>query len=219
MSETTPLTKETKADAVPSTEGGTPKPPDYAKTSIVVTVILAIGTGIAYAATAFDGSKELRDAKIAGLKEQDLQWVFLALVVLGRSIQLLNFVPTSYKSGLKGNIRSNPFFYETHDGKKTPVYYQEEGSKGMYNRANRSIQHMVENFGAFLASIGPVGYVFPRQVLGVVVVFSLGRILHQKGYSGGYGRHALGFVLATLSMVTMEGLSLLAFLKAEQIIA
>merc|ERR1711971_1217169 len=118
----------------------------------------------------------------------------------------------SYKKGLKGNIRSNPFFFETvsGDGNKAQlVLFKEEGFHGMYNRSNRSVQHMVETSGAFLAAIGPVGWIFPRQTFGLVVVFCAGRILHQKGYAKGYGGHGPGFGLSMLSLLTLEGLALL----------
>jgi len=213
--EKTPLNASSTSEDASSSAAG----PNYLKLSAIVTLMLAIGTGLAFATLYIDGNKLTYESKILGLKAQDLQWLYLALVVLGRMISIVNFIPTVYKSHLKGNIRSNPFFFQTDDTKKTMVLFQEDGTNGMYNRSNRSVQHMVENFGAFLASIGPVGYIFPKQTFGVVTVFSLGRILHQKGYTKGYGSHALGFVLATLSILIMEGLALITFLKAEEIIA
>merc|ERR1711862_938738 len=100
----------------------------------------------------------------------------------------------------------------------TNVVLQESGPIGMYNRSNRSIGHMVENFGAFLATIIPVGYVFPKQVFALVSIFCLGRILHQAGYARGYGKHAIGFLLSTIATATLEGLALLVFLKGSSII-
>ena len=193
--------------------------PNYVKLIGMVMMMLAIGTGMAVASVRFDSNKSTYDTKIEGLQQADLQWLYLALVVLGRMIAIVNFVPMGYKNNLKGNIRSNPFFYNTEDENKTLVVFKNDGSMGMYNRSNRSIQHMVENIGVLLASIGPVGYVFPKQTFGTVCVFSLGRILHQKGYSKGYGKHAIGFLLSTLSVLTIEGLSLIVFLKASKILS
>merc|ERR1712070_243838 len=133
--------------------------------------------------------------------------------LLGRTISMINFVPMVYKKGMKGSIRSNPFFFETADDSRTSVVYKNDGKEGMYNRSNRSIQHLVENSGPFFASVAPVGWVFPRQTLGIVVVFCVGRIVHQWGYAQGYGKQAPGFVLFLLSTLTLEGLALLAFLK------
>lgn len=216
MSETKPLKSKDEAAAPQSSPD--PQDPNYLKLTIIQVVVLAIGTGLAFASLAVDSKKELYDSKISTISAMDLQWVYLALVVLGRTIGMLNFVPTGYKNGLKGNIRSNPFFFQTADDKKTMVIFQEDGPNGMYNRANRSVQHMLENSLAFMASIGPVGWLYPKQTSAVVCVFCVGRILHQRGYTTGYGGHALGFVLSMLSTSAMEGLAFIAFLKGEEIL-
>eukprot|EP00554_Chaetoceros_debilis_P007348 CAMPEP_0194077118 /NCGR_PEP_ID=MMETSP0149-20130528/3787_1 /TAXON_ID=122233 /ORGANISM="Chaetoceros debilis, Strain MM31A-1" /LENGTH=210 /DNA_ID=CAMNT_0038758039 /DNA_START=27 /DNA_END=659 /DNA_ORIENTATION=- len=200
-----------------------PQPPNYPKLTVIVTVLLAIGFGLAYGVLALDKSnKEIYDSKIQTLRDGDLQWIYLGLVLLGRTIALLNFAPAGYKNGLKGNIRSNPFFFETQDqdekGKRTMVLYQEDGTNGMYNRSNRSVQHLIENSGAFFAMIGPVGFVFPKQTCALVGFFCAGRVMHQRGYSQRYGKHAMGFVLSAFSIATMEGLALIAFLKAQELL-
>jgi len=218
MSESTPL-KENKATGTGDAQL-TGKSPNYPVLVGIMSFMLAIGTGLAFGSIKLDGSgSETLAGKIATIKDLDLQWLYLALVILGRTIGLVNFVPAGYKSGLKGNIRSNPFFYQTTDGAKSRVVFEEDGTLGKYNRSNRSVQHMVENSGAFFAAIGPVGYLFPKQTLAIVVSFCFGRILHQKGYASGYGSHAPGFVLALLSLLTVEGLALLVFLKAQGILA
>lgn len=193
--------------------------PNYLANTGISLAMLVIGTGLGLVSLKFDGNKSTYDTKIERLQQEDLQWLYLALVVFASMITLVNFVPIGYKNDLKGNVRSNPFFYETDDDNKTLVLFKEDGKEGMYNRSNRSVHHMVETFGGFLAIIGPVGYVFPKQTFGAVCVFSLGRILHQKGYSNGYGGHAAGFLLAKLSSLTLEGLALIIFLKASKILS
>lgn len=215
MSETTPLKQGSTA-----TE---PASPNYPKLLVILSFMTAIGFGIAYASLSLDKNAILHAGKIDTIRSLDLQWVYLALVVVGKTILMINFVPTIYKNSLKGNIRSNPFFYEAKsddddDKKKTEkplIGFKEDGPIGMYNRSNRSVQHMVENSGGFFAAIGPVGWVFPKQTLVVVTVWSLARIVHQKGYASGYGKHALGFMFALLGIQTLEGLALIAFLKGQ----
>jgi len=197
-------------DAVPG--------PNYLITTGIAVVMLGIGTVLGLVSLRFDRHISTYESKIERLQQEDLQWLYLALVVLTSMIVVVNFVPMGYKNDLKGNVRSNPFFYETKDDNKILVVFKEDGKEGMYNRSNRSVHHMVENFGGFLAAIGPVGYVFPKQIFVVVCVFSLGRILHQKWYSLGYGGQAAGFILSTLSILTMEGLALIIFLKASKIL-
>mmetsp|Transcript_26201 Transcript_26201/g.38745 ORF Transcript_26201/g.38745 Transcript_26201/m.38745 type:complete len:208 (-) Transcript_26201:559-1182(-) len=177
-----------------------------------VLIPLFIGTALAATINYLDG-RQTKFTKIDQLARDDLHWLYISLVVLGRCISYINFYPASFKKNLKGNIRSNPFFYQTEKGGER-VVFQEEGTLGKYNRANRSIHHMIENSGAFFAAIAPVGYIFPKPVFGLVLLFGIGRILHQSGYTTGYGGHALGFIFSTLSGATMEGLALLIFLRA-----
>ena len=210
MTETTPLKKGAAPDSTAN-----PNEPAYVKLTAIVLATLGIGTGLAYGSLFLDSdlAKEIRDKKLGMVEAMDLQWCYLALVVLGRTVALLNFVPTGYKNGLQGNIRSNPFFLQTTGDDTTQpqqmVLYREDGFHGKYNRANRSVHHMVETSGAFLAAVGPVGWLFPRQTFGAVLLFCAGRILHQKGYTQGYGQHALGFVLSLLGTLLVEGLALL----------
>ena len=86
------------------------------------------------------------------------------------------------------------------------IIMEDQGPTGAYNRANRSLTHMVENFGIFVAGLFLTGTVFPEPAFALTCVFCAGRIAHQVGYTTGYGGHGLGFALSMLACVTMEGL-------------
>lgn len=210
MSETIPLKQ---AEATTSNDR-----PNHKKVGMMMTMMSTFGLGVAYACS---GSSAVLDKKIDTIKSLDLQWFYLGLVVLGKTIMFINFAPMGYKNSLKGNMRSNPFFYEavTPNGQKKVeaplIAYKEDGPLGKYNRSNRSVQNMVEGAGGFFAALGPVGFLFPKATLGAISAFSIGRIVHQKLYARGYGPHALGFMFAMLSMQTIDGLALVAFLKAQ----
>ena len=92
--------------------------------------------------------------------------------------------------------------------KDTVVVYDEDGSNGKYNRANRSVQHMTENFGLFVASIYAVGIVYPFPIFILICAFCAGRIIHQIGYTSKYGAHGAGFALSMLACAVVEGLCL-----------
>ena len=208
MAKTAPL----KSAAPDSTAN--PSEPAYVKLTAILLATLGVFTGLAYGSLFLDSdmAKEIREKKLKLVEAMDLKCCYLALVVLGRTVALVNFVPIGYKNGLKGNIRSNPFFFQTTGDTTQPkqmVLYREDGFHGKYNRANRSVHHMVETSGAFFAAVGPVGWLFPRQTFGAVLLFCAGRILHQKGYTQGYGQHGLGFVLSLLGTLLVEGLALL----------
>jgi len=210
MSETKPLNQ--TADA------STTAAPNYKKVFVILTVMSTVGLSIAYASM---GSSDLLQSKMKAIQSMDLHWLYLALVVLGKAIFFINFAPMGYKNGLEGNLRSNPFFYEivAADGGETKntqlIAYKDDGPLGMYNRSNRSVQHMVEGSGAFFAALGPVGFLFPKQTLYAVCAFSFGRILHQKLYANGHGPQAVGFMFSMMSIQTIEGLALITFLKIQ----
>jgi len=79
------------------------KTPNYPKlTGPMLLAVLAVGFGLANGSIAVvdDSQKETYNSKIQAIKATDLQWLYLALVVLGRTIGLLNFVPVVYKNGI-----------------------------------------------------------------------------------------------------------------------
>lgn len=222
-----------------------PAGPNYPKVAGMISMMLTVGTVVAYYGIfkRNGGYYEARIDALLGDNENDndngdngdnadLHWLYLGLVLLGRTIAALNFLPMGYKKGLTGSIRSNPFFFETTGGtsgttsvssssssfSKQMVLYKEDGVYGRYNRANRSLQNMVEQSGGFFAAVGPVGFLYPKPVCGILALFGAGRLLHQNGYSKGYGKHAGGFVLTLLAMVTLEGLALLTFLRGAGIL-
>jgi len=188
----------------------------YAALLVIVSIPLAIGYAIATAVFSY-GNRDMYAQRITDAAIEDAHWVHLAIVIFGRMIALINFVPMAFKNGLSGNIRSNPFIYKvvSTDDDTKDVVFDSEGNNGRYNRANRSVHHMVENFGAFIAGTVVVGGIFPFPVFVLVCLFAVGRIVHQFGYMKGYGKHAPGFLISMLVSVTMEGLSLLVFLKGS----
>uniref|UniRef100_A0A7S1BHP6 Uncharacterized protein n=1 Tax=Corethron hystrix TaxID=216773 RepID=A0A7S1BHP6_9STRA len=179
-------------------------------------VTLAVGTVIALLLFHCVGDRAAYEKKIEVLAAEDLHKLFLAVVVLGRTVLYVNFYPMDFKKDVKGNARADPTYYRTESGE--PVVMETEGDLGRYNRANRSVHHMIENFGPFLLGIAVAGNVFPTIILYLACVYGVGRVLHQSGYSSGYGGHAIGFLLANiLAGQAMDGLCLLVFLKGEGI--
>jgi len=181
-------------------------------------VPLGIGTLIALAIHKF-GNTEKYDEKITAVKAAETLWVYAALVVFGRMVTFINVYPMIFKgkimAGDSGNIRSNPFIFKQIGDKamENMVIFEDQGDIGAYNRANRSIHHMIENFGAFVAGLFMAGSVFPFPVFVLVCLFSAGRVMHQVGYTSGYGSHAAGFMCATLAATTVEGLCFTVFLQ------
>lgn len=184
------------------------------------TMPLAIGTGLAWGLVFAMGGGAAND-RIAQVG--DTKWAFASAIVLGITVRAVNLIPTYWKSDVLSsdgpdgkNMRVNPFVYKTLDAATDfNVVLATNGSAGAFNRANRSLQHMVENISPLLASLYMASTIFPGITFGLTVSFGLGRIWHAVGYAnGGYGAHAPGFMLSTLSMAVLEGLCMLVVLKA-----
>eukprot|EP00930_Biecheleria_cincta_P038596 TRINITY_DN26509_c0_g1_i1.p1 TRINITY_DN26509_c0_g1~~TRINITY_DN26509_c0_g1_i1.p1 ORF type:complete len:243 (+),score=38.22 TRINITY_DN26509_c0_g1_i1:199-927(+) len=186
---------------------------------VVLTIPRAIGFGIAFAIYKY-GKTQLYDKNMAVLKDHELGYLYLAAVVMGFLVSWINNYPMLYKNMVmrmnSGNLRANMMFYkQAGAGADAPyVVLETEGPVGSYNRANRSLTHFTENSAPLLVTLVLAGYVFPFPTLVLVLVFALGRILHQAGYAAsGYGGHAGGFALAMISGVSLE---MLCFLTAAK---
>jgi len=190
--------------------------------AVASVVPLLIGFGIAVGISHAAGDKP--SSKLNTFGDLELQWLCFSAVALGIVPRFLNFSPTSLKgpateqfaSKAKGNIRANMYMFKVRDDGGNLVVLEEEGAAGAYNRANRSIHHFVENALPFFLTVPLAGYVWPLPVFVLTIVYAIGRVAHQVGYAvKGYGAHAPGFMLTILSGVIVEGLTLVAGLKAS----
>merc|ERR1712196_58415 len=202
--------------------GGLPdmesKQPKY-KLPILLTIVPPlIGFTIATAIFHYDSTKAA--ARIEAIVSAELYWAFAALSVLGRTVTWINMYPMAHKAAImkqdSGNLRSNMYIYKAigNDASDNAIIMEEHGPAGNYNRANRSLHHMIENNAIMVAGIFAAGHVFPFPAFVCVCVFCVGRALHQVGYATkGYGRHGPGFLLATLATLTIGGMTTLVALK------
>ena len=118
--------------------------------------------------------------------------------------------------GKDGNLRANMQIFKLagEDAPVNAVVLNEEGDVGCYNRANRSLNHFVENAGGMFMSVLLNSYVFAFPAFVCTCIFAIGRVLHQTGYSkGGYGKHGIGFGLSAIATEAMNGMLLFTALK------
>ena len=116
-----------------------------------------------------------------------------------------------------GNLRANMFIFRLAAEKpdeSSAVVLHEEGDLGYYNRGNRSIYHFLENCLPILTSM-PLGFfLFPFPSAVCLMVYSLGRIIYQIGYTKiGFGAHIPGFMMDRGATFTMLALMLMAGVK------
>ena len=116
-----------------------------------------------------------------------------------------------------GNLRTNPLIYQmaTMSAEQSPVVIMnDEGEIGSYNRANRSLHHLLENSIPFLMSTMVTFYLFPFPTFALIFLFCFGRIVHQEGYAkGGWGGHVGGFLVVTIVQAVELGLLIVVYAK------
>eukprot|EP00747_Dinoflagellata_sp_TGD_P169446 gnl/TRDRNA2_/TRDRNA2_198435_c0_seq1.p2 gnl/TRDRNA2_/TRDRNA2_198435_c0~~gnl/TRDRNA2_/TRDRNA2_198435_c0_seq1.p2 ORF type:complete len:223 (-),score=31.10 gnl/TRDRNA2_/TRDRNA2_198435_c0_seq1:105-773(-) len=172
---------------------------------------------IAYCCYRF-GDTKFYDAQIEFLTQHRLGYPFIGFVAFSMAVNFLNMYPGRFKSAILPsgtNFAANMHVYKVLDRPDLPyVVLEEDGPVGIYNRANRSLFHFTENVAYTITSAFCAVVVFPFQVMVCILVFSFGRIIHQVGYTQGYGTHAPGFMLAMISTGTMEMLVLVSALKS-----
>ena len=185
---------------------------------IIGQAILEMIVGYAIACRVYtQGNTALFDKNIVKLAEGELGYTLIAAAVFNLTVHWINNYPMIYKSmimSLKGgNLRANMQIYKQSgkDASSGYVVLETEGAIGSYNRANRSLTHMVENSIPMAVMLVLCGSVFPFPTLALTGLFGVGRMMHQVGYATvGYGGHGLGFVISQIARCSMQGLCLLA---------
>lgn len=189
--------------------------------SIMFVVGHALSFGIAFAIYKLGSTSKYDSAAKAAFNADGSgagAYAFFSAVVWSMLTWWLNMYPLIPKARVmlaNKQIRSNMYIYQVNSSPPSEqpqgVLLDESGDVGMYNRANRSMHHFTEWAGGVLFTSLCSINVYPFPVFILIVLLAIGRILHQNGYStGGYGKHAPGFALATVSYLTIEKLCLIA---------
>jgi uncharacterized membrane protein YecN with MAPEG domain len=189
--------------------------------SAFLTVPRVIGMCLSYVVYRH-GSRKIYESRIKALGP-DVGYLYLAAALFGFCTAWLNNYPTILKGAImrvtSGNLRANMMIFKEAGRADSPyVILETEGPVGSYNRANRSLTHFIENSLPVVLCLVLAGPIFPFPAFVLTAIFTLGRILHQLGYSVGYGVHAPGFMLAMVSSVTLEMLCLFIALKSMGVI-
>ena len=151
-------------------------------------VVSCVGSAIAEATYRL-GATHKAAAKIATLGALDLGWLYIGIYAVTRTVGLVNMYPMIYKARVmrskSGNLRANMYLYK-QVGKNSSdgaIVLDDAGDAGVYNRANRSMHHMVENARACWPRSRGFG---PFAACVCACAWSAGRVVHQRGHIG-YG--------------------------------
>ena len=204
---------------------GEEKSSSLAKLTAFTLIPFVIGFGIAEAihrASGFDMYVQVTDND---LRPRQLYYLYFSAVLFSWLCRWLNMYPAGFKNAAvgsygkaaKGNIRANMYLYTLahKSGESSLVVMEEGGAAGQYNRANRSLHHFVENAIGAALCLPLAGFVYPAASFIVTILFALGRVWHQMGYTvQGYGGHGAGFGISLVATVILEGLTAVAGLRA-----
>lgn len=198
--------------------------PSFFKAVLILALVLIIPSfvGLALAkfvvlSPTFNSSDLLASyaVNVAALSP-DKGYLLLAVLLLSKTMTFLNMYPAIYWKPQvmpqnAGNLRANMQIFKiigSDAPKNACVVLETEGALGAYNRANRSLTHMVENSLSFLAGIAVCGMLYPFAVFVLTSGWCIGRVMHQVGYSVGYGSHAAGAAISSMASLVLEGLLL-----------
>ena len=119
--------------------------------------------------------------------------------------------------GNMGNLRSNVFVYKQATdaaGEGPAIIMNPDGDIGAYNRGNRSLHHFLESSLPVVVSLPVVFNLYPFPTFVLLVLFCIGRVMHQAGYAtGGYGYHMPGIALTVLCIYTVLGLLIISLVR------
>ncbi|RHY00157.1 hypothetical protein DYB25_003530 [Aphanomyces astaci] len=200
---------------VPPSESG----PKYGPLLILTVAPLVVGVVVAHVVYT-QGDKSAYDLRmLTAALNADMLWTCLAVVVLGRVVAFANCYPLAVKGCFltkdDRQLWANSFLL-TEIGPncaKNVVVMDSEGDVGMYNRANRALQDMVQTCGVVLAALFLASTVFAFPAFAVSLAFCWGWVVHVVSFAMNYDSHGLGYLLATLAAATLEGMVALMALK------
>ena len=190
------------------------------RVSVILSIYLALGIGIAFLIMKY-GSTDTYNARIEIAIEYDLKWAYLGTIIFAATVIFLNFYPVFSKEKVMrttgGNMRANQFIYRLaneNPKESSAVVLCEHGDLGFYNRGNRGIYHFLESCLPMLVTL-PLGFfTFPFPTFVLTVIYSIGRILYQIGYTKkGFGGHFFGLMLDRAAGNIMMGLLILSAIK------
>ena len=156
---------------------------------------------------------------IQGGYEAEYCWYFLGVIIYCYTVEWLNTMPTFYKEKVMkgGNLRANQFLYRPTvggDDQVSSVTLYEDGDKGKYNRANRSLYHFLENGFSFIVCLPGAFMVFPFPTFVCLALLCVGRITYQLGYSiKGFLYHLPGFFTDRFMTYTLIAFHWIIFYK------
>eukprot|EP00928_Gymnodinium_smaydae_P079800 TRINITY_DN63649_c0_g1_i1.p1 TRINITY_DN63649_c0_g1~~TRINITY_DN63649_c0_g1_i1.p1 ORF type:complete len:217 (+),score=45.77 TRINITY_DN63649_c0_g1_i1:76-726(+) len=180
----------------------------------IITIIFN-GIGVLVAWGIHSADSVAHDYKIHVLKSNDLGFLYLGMFIFN----LTGFVQQVFVAvGRKASYADNPdqYIYETVGRPELPyVRLATAGAVGAFNRAQRGIDNSRETYPQVVVNALLAGYVYPKAVFGIALVYLVARSIYSHGYIKQASGRMPGQLLTMLATaVVLPGLHLFAGIKA-----
>lgn len=181
--------------------------------TIFNTLQLVIGLAIGFCIYLF-GQTSKYDMKIDILSQGDLGWVYLGVFVSKIGMMAINTNLGVSRKECKVNVPDQQVYKVYGLENAGYVLMETEGILGKFNRAQRALQNYFEQQPLYFVYFLLAGYVFPLPAFVLASIFSIFRTVGAVGYTKAADDRMKGNILAGFSMAALEGLVLLAGVKA-----
>lgn len=197
---------ETDSNGIPIKGPYPEKPPVAVLYTVFNSILSALFGTLAYFAIV--RGNEAADLKLEIIAKHDLGYLYLAAIIL----KLGQFAMGINCGEARKHSKVHPpdqhvYKVKGAEGSKLGYVLMEyEGEHGKFNRAQRAVQNYNETFPqtALYAMLG--GFVYPKEVMVLVAIFSLSRVMSAIGYTKSTEGRMGGFIFSNCTVVIMEAL-------------
>lgn len=195
---------ETDSKGIPIKGPYPDQPPVLVMYSAMTTIFSCIMGTVAFYAIVKDNAAA--DAKISLLAQYDLGYLYAALIVL-RVGQFLMGVNAGHARKYCKVHPPDQHVYEVKGAEGSKLGYvlmDQEGVNGKFNRAQRAVVNYNETFPQTALYIVAGGFVFPKEMLVLVSIYSAARVMMAVGYASSVKGRMLGFMISNLTGSLLE---------------
>jgi hypothetical protein len=124
--------------------------------------------------------------RVAILRQYDLGWIYATWYVLYLTRTYLTINCNIARAPARVGRPDQHVYKVYNDGDNNEpsyVFMETKGAVGKFNRAQRAAFHMDESIALVLTSVLLTGFVLPRVVFVLTVLYSLGRLSFTTGYT------------------------------------
>ncbi|CAL1168147.1 unnamed protein product [Cladocopium goreaui] len=183
---------------------------------IIIAVSVTMGQALAWPIYLF-GHRQAYDAKIDILASLNLGWLYLALLVVYYTKQIVSqhasYVRNHANVSLPNHTVHKVFIPD--GGKQLPyVLLEEDGMVGKANRAQRGFENLMEYLPMYLVYLCAIGFVYPFPAFVNACVFFFSRVKYAFDYTNATAARNTGFAIYGMAQACLEGLLLIAGVKA-----